>query len=406
MNKQEMIERYAENIVDAGINLKKGEVLLIKCPVWAYELARVVAKYAYKKGAKKVKIDYRDDYIDKEFYLHADDDILTTIYKYEIESAKYLIDEKAALLSIASPIPRLMEEIDAKKIQMRNKASMQHLGFLRDYTMSNKGKWCVVAYPNQEWADVVFKGKDNAYDLLMEAIMKASRVSNDKNDLINHMKNLEDHKDILNNLNLKTLIFKNNLGTNLSIDLVDDHIWGGGGEHSQDGQYFMPNIPTEEVFTMPHSHGVNGRVYSTKPLNYQGKIIKDFYLDFKDGAVVSYYAKENEEVLKNLLETDEGSTRLGEVALISNDSPISNMNILFYNTLFDENASCHLALGNAYTMNIKNGYEMSLDELKEKGYNSSMIHVDFMFGSKDMNIIGITKDNKEMKIFKNGNFVI
>ena len=406
MNQQEMLEIYAKNIVEAGLNIKKGEVLLIKCPVWAYELARIVAKCAYENGAKKVKIDYRDDYVDKEFYLYADEDVLTKIYKYEIESAKYLIDEKAALLSITSPIPRLMEGVDAKKIQMRNKASMQELGFLREYTMSNKGKWCVVAYPNQEWANIVFKDKDNAYDLLMEAIMKASRVSNEENVLANHMKSLEEHKDILNNLNLKSLIFKNNLGTDLKIDLVEDHIWGGGGEYSQDGQYFMPNIPTEEVFTMPHSHGVNGRVYSTKPLNYQGKIIKDFYLDFKDGAVISYHAKENEDVLKNLLETDEGSTRLGEVALISYDSPISNMNVLFYYTLFDENASCHLALGNAYTMNIKNGYNMNLDELKEKGYNSSMIHVDFMFGSKDMSIIGVTKDNKEIKIFKNGNFVI
>ena len=267
MNQQEMLEIYAKNIVEAGLNIKKGEVLLIKCPVWAYELARIVAKCAYENGAKKVKIDYRDDYVDKEFYLYADEDVLTKIYKYEIESAKYLIDEKAALLSITSPIPRLMEGVDAKKIQMRNKASMQELGFLREYTMSNKGKWCVVAYPNQEWANIVFKDKDNAYDLLKEAIMKASRVSNEENVLANHMKSLEEHKDILNNLNLKSLIFKNNLGTDLKIDLVEDHIWGGGGEYSQDGQYFMPNIPTEEVFTMPHSHGVNGRVYSTKPLN-------------------------------------------------------------------------------------------------------------------------------------------
>ena len=406
MNREEMIQEYARNIVEIGLAIKEGELLHINCPVCAHEFARAVAKIAYDRGAKRVHISYRDDYVNREFYLHADIDNVKTFYEYEIEEAKYLVSEKAALLSIVSPIPKIMEGIDPKKMQERSRASNEKFSFYREYSMSNKGKWCVVAFPNQLWADQVFNNKENAYDLLFDAIIKACRIGEDKNALMDHMKELEAHKDILNDLNLKSLVFKNSLGTDLKVDLVDDHIWGGGGEFSQNGEYFLPNIPTEEVFTMPHSHGVNGRVYSTKPLNYQGKIINDFYLDFKDGAVVSYHAEENEDMLKSMLESDEGSTRLGEVALISYDSPISNMNVLFYNTLFDENASCHLALGNAYTMNIKNGYEMNLDELKEKGYNSSMIHVDFMFGSKDMNIIGITKDNKEIKIFKNGNFVI
>lgn len=406
MNREEMIQEYARNIIEVGLAIKEGELLHINCPVCAHEFARVVAKIAYDRGAKRVHISYRDDYVNREFYLHADIDNVKTFYEYEIEEAKYLVSEKAALLSIVSPIPKIMEGIDPKKMQERNRASNEKFSFYREYSMSNKGKWCVVAFPNQLWADQVFDNKEKAYDLLFDAIIKACRIGKDKNALMDHMRELETHKDILNNLNLKSLVFKNSLGTDLKIDLVDNHIWGGGGEFSQSGEYFLPNIPTEEVFTMPHSHGVNGRVYSTKPLNYQGKIINDFYLDFKDGAVVSYHAEENEDMLKSMLESDEGSTRLGEVALISYDSPISNMNVLFYNTLFDENASCHLALGNAYTMNIKNGYEMSLDELKEKGYNSSMIHVDFMFGSKDMNITGITKDNKEIKIFKNGNFVI
>ena len=406
MNREEMIQEYARNIIEVGLAIKEGELLHINCPVCAHEFARAVAKIAYDRGAKRVHISYRDDYVNREFYLHADIDNVKTFYEYEIEEAKYLVSEKAALLSIVSPIPKIMEGIDPKKMQERSRASNEKFSFYREYSMSNKGKWCVVAFPNQLWADQVFDNKENSYDLLFDAIIKACRIGEDKNALMDHMKELEAHKDILNDLNLKSLIFKNSLGTDLKVDLVDDHIWGGGGEFSQSGEYFLPNIPTEEVFTMPHSHGVNGRVYSTKPLNYQGKIINDFYLDFKDGAVVSYHAEENEDMLKSMLESDEGSTRLGEVALISYNSPISNMNVLFYNTLFDENASCHLALGNAYTMNIKNGYEMSLDELKEKGYNSSMIHVDFMFGSKDMNITGITKDGKEIKIFKNGNFVI
>jgi aminopeptidase len=186
---------------------------------------------------------------------------------------------------------------------------------------------------------------------------------------------------------------------------VDGHIWGGGGELAQNGVYFAPNIPTEETFTMPHRLKVNGKVVATKPLNYQGKLIDDFYLVFKDGKVVEYDAKKEKEALKGLLELDEGSSHLGEVALISHDSPISNMNILFLNTLFDENASCHLALGNAYTMNIKDGNNLTEEELIAKGYNKSMAHVDFMFGSHDMEIVGITHDGKKVQVFKNGNFV-
>ncbi|HOE06651.1 MAG TPA: aminopeptidase, partial [Bacilli bacterium] len=188
-------------------------------------------------------------------------------------------------------------------------------------------------------------------------------------------------------------------------ELVENHIWGGGGEMAQTGVYFAPNIPTEETFTMPHSHRVNGKVVATMPLNYQGKLIEDFYLIFKDGKVVDYDAKKEKEALKSLLELDEGSSRLGEVALISYDSPISNTKILFYNTLFDENASCHLALGNAYTMNIKNGNDLSEEELLAKGYNKSITHVDFMFGSKDMNIFGIKQDGSKVQVFKDGNFV-
>ena len=295
MNREEMIQEYARNIIEVGLAIKEGELLHINCPVCAHEFARAVAKIAYDRGAKRVHISYRDDYVNREFYLHADIDNVKTFYEYEIEEAKYLVSEKAALLSIVSPIPKIMEGIDPKKMQERSRASNEKFSFYREYSMSNKGKWCVVAFPNQLWADQVFDNKENSYDLLFDAIIKACRIGEDKNALMDHMKELEAHKDILNDLNLKSLIFKNSLGTDLKVDLVDDHIWGGGGEFSQSGEYFLPNIPTEEVFTMPHSHGVNGRVYSTKPLNYQGKIINDFYLDFKDGAVVSYHAEENED---------------------------------------------------------------------------------------------------------------
>lgn len=408
MDKIKFMERFADVIIRLGLNLQKGQILNIKTNVEAYEFARIVASKAYKYGASDVVIKYNDDYISRAYFENVDLDTIKNIPDYIYHQAKYLVDNNACMLSISSPNPGIMKGLDINKMQEYNLAYMKKVPFLREYSMNNKGQWCVVSMPNKLWADKVFENDSDAYDKLFAAIMKASRIDLSRDsisDWQNHMKELEQHRDILNKYNFKTLHFKNSLGTDLHIDLVENHIWGGGGEYTQNGIYFSPNMPTEEVFTMPSAYGVNGRVYSTKPLNYQGHLIENFYLDFKDGAVVNYHAEKEEEALKALLETDDGSMRLGEVALISYDSPISNMNILFYNTLFDENASCHLALGNAYTMNIKDGYNLSLEELKKKGYNSSMIHVDFMFGSKDLSVIGTDHDGKEVVIFKKGNFV-
>lgn len=408
MDKIKFMERFADVIIRLGLNLQKGQILNIKTNVEAYEFARIVASKAYKYGASDVVIKYNDDYISRAYFENVDLDTIKNIPDYIYHQAKYLVDNNACMLSISSPNPGIMKGLDINKMQEYNLAYMKKVPFLREYSMNNKGQWCVVSMPNKLWADKVFENDSDAYDKLFAAIMKASRIDLSRDSISDwqvHMKELEDHRDILNKYNFKTLHFKNSLGTDLNIDLVENHIWGGGGEYTQNGIYFSPNMPTEEVFTMPSAYGVNGRVYSTKPLNYQGHLIENFYLDFKDGAVVNYHAEKEEEALKALLETDDGSMRLGEVALISYDSPISNMNILFYNTLFDENASCHLALGNAYTMNIKDGYNLSLEELKKKGYNSSMIHVDFMFGSKDLSVIGTDHDGKEVVIFKKGNFV-
>ena len=408
MDRIKFMERFADVIIKLGLNLQKGQILNIKTNVEAYEFARIVAVKAYEYGASDVVIKYNDDYISRAYFENVNIENIKNIPDYIYHQAKYLVDNNACMLSISSPNPGIMKGLDINKMQEYNHAYMKKVPFLREYSMNNKGQWCVVSMPNKVWADRVFENDKDAYDKLFKAIMKASRIDLTRDSLADwqeHMKRLEKHRDILNQYNFKTLRFKNSLGTDLSVDLVENHIWGGGGEYTQKGIYFSPNMPTEEVFTMPHAYGVNGRVYSTKPLNYQGHLIENFYLDFKDGAVVNYHAEKEEAALKALLETDDGSMRLGEVALISYDSPISNMNILFYNTLFDENASCHLALGNAYTMNIKDGYNLSLEELKKKGYNSSMIHVDFMFGSKDLSVIGTDHNGKEIVIFKKGNFV-
>jgi aminopeptidase len=277
--------------------------------------------------------------------------------------------------------------------------------------MGNRAPWTIVAAPNPVWAKQVFPklDEDAALEALWNAIFDASRVTID-NDPVqawnDHNRTLLAHNQILNAYNFKHLHFKNALGTDLIVELVKDHVWAGGGEHDTKGIYFNPNIPTEETFTMPYKWGTRGKVVATKPLNYQGKLIDDFYLVFDQGKVVEFDAKKEKQALENILNTDEGSRYIGEIALISHDSPISNTNILFLNTLFDENASCHMALGRAYPMNVKNGIHTSIEELEKIGYNNSMNHVDFMFGSQDMEIVGLTHDGKKVQVFKNGNFVI
>jgi len=407
MNKQKL-QKFAELTVKVGVNIKEGQLLVINSPVECREFTRLLVEEAYKAKAKDVIVRWSDDLVNKLYYENVSEEVLTDVPNYVIEQYKYIVSENGALISIAAPTPGLLKDIDPKRLNMSQRAVSDKIAFFRKYTMSNEGQWCVVSYPTQAWAEKVFPNTENAVDKLMDAILEASRVSEENDPVLEwkkHMDILAKHNKMLNEYNFKNLHFKNSLGTDLVVELVEGHIWGGGGEVAQNGVFFAPNIPTEETFTMPHKFGVNGKVVATKPLNYQGKLIEDFYLEFKDGKVVNFDAKKEKDALKSLIEFDEGSCRLGEVALISHDSPISKMNILFYNTLFDENASCHLALGNAYTMNIKDGHNLSEEELVKKGYNKSHTHVDFMFGSRDMEVYGTTHDEKLVKVFTNGNFV-
>lgn len=403
----EKLKKYADLAVQIGVNLQKGQILMINSPVECVEFTRLLVESAYKVGASYVLVRWHDDPINKTYYTYATEEVISEVPNYVVEQFKYVVDKGAAAISISAPTPGLFKDIDPKKLQLASKASHEHLGFYQKHMMANGSQWCVISYPTKAWAEKVFGGEES-FEKLLDAILSASRVTDDNDPIAEwkqHIENLARHNKMLNDYNFEKLQFKNKLGTDLEVGLVEGHIWAGGGETSQKGIDYCPNIPTEESFTMPHKEKVNGKVVATKPLNYQGKLIEDFYLVFKDGKVVDFDAKSEKDTLKSLLELDEGSSRLGEVALISYDSPISNTGILFYNTLFDENASCHLALGNAYAMNIKGGIGMKEEDLMEKGYNKSMAHVDFMFGSEDMEIIGITHKGEKVQIFKNGNFV-
>ncbi len=408
--KQILLEKMAKLAVHVGANVQNNQIVLISSPILAVDLVRLIQKEAYLAGAKKVYVDWNDDELNRNYYTYATKETLEEFPNFQLEKMKYLVENNACRIVIDSRNPEAMQGVNMEKVALVQRAIGPKTAFYQNHYSSSKSQWTIVAYPNKEWAKTVFPGlsQDEANDQLFDAIMKTSRISleNDPEaDWMKHTKTLEEHSKRMNQYNFKSLHFKNGIGTDLEIELVENHIWAGGGEMGGNGVYFVPNIPTEEVFTMPHKDKVNGKVVSTKPLNYQGQLIKDFYFVFKDGKVIEYDAKEGLDALKSLIELDEGSSRLGEVALLSNDSPISNLGILFNNTLFDENASCHLALGNAYSMNVVGGTMMEESELVKLGYNVSLTHVDFMFGSSDMEITGLTHDNKQVQIFKKGNFV-
>ncbi len=411
MPKKELIVKLAELAVKVGANVQKNQDVVIRTSTETKTLAREIAKQAYLAGAKHVHVQWSDEYISHETLLHASIEELQIVPEWIKNQYQHYVDLGACFISIASPIPGLNKDVDPVKSQKSGIAIQKAISFFREFLMGNKSQWTIVSEPNPVWAKQVFPDLDEeeAVEKLWLAILEASRVT-ENNDPIKewqeHNKRLLAHNKILNNYNFKHLHFKNSLGTDLIVELVKNHVWAGGGEVAGNGTYFNPNIPTEENFTMPYKWGTRGRVVATKPLNYQGKLIDQFWLEFKDGQVVDYDAKVEKNALTNLLETDEGSKYIGEIALISHESPISNTNILFLNTLFDENASCHMALGRAYPMNVKNGLNTEIKELEKIGYNNSMVHSDFMFGSKDMEIVGLTYDGKEVKVFEKGNFVI
>jgi aminopeptidase len=411
MPKQELLNKLAKLAVQVGVNVQKGQIVVVRATTEVKELAREVVEEAYKVGAKQVYVQWSDDFVSKSGLMYQTIDDLTDIPAWLVDQQRKYMDDGACYISISSPIPGLNKEVDPMKAQKQGVAAQKALSFFREHMMGNRTQWTIIAAPNPIWAKQVFPKlpENDAVEALWDAIFDASRVEEGKDPVLaweKHNEILLAHNKVLNNYNFKHLHFKNSLGTDLIVELVQNHVWAGGGENSTKGVYFNPNIPTEETFTMPYKWGTRGKVVATKPLNYQGKLIEDFWLEFVDGKVVNYDAKKEKDALKNILETDEGASYIGEIALISHESPISNTNILFLNTLFDENASCHMALGRAYPMNVKNGVNTPIEELEKIGYNNSMVHSDFMFGSSDMEITGVTQDGKEIKVFEKGNFVI
>lgn len=405
-----LLEKYARLVINTGLNLQPKQTLVITSPIECAPFTRLVSQLAYEAGARDVVIQWRDELFSKIRFLHAPEEVFEEFPEWQKEFYLSYVHQGAAFLSISASDPELMKDVNPERIMKAQKVSSTALKDYRNRLMSNKNVWCVISLPTRSWAKKVFPhlSEDESVQKLWEVILKTVRADTE-NPLFawdEHIINLKKRIDFLNSLSLKTLYYTNSLGTDLTIELPENHLWLGGSEFTPDGLEFVANMPTEEVFTLPKKTGVNGRVVSSMPLNYNGNLIEHFSLTFKDGRIVDYSAKRGYETLKTIIDTDEGSHFLGEVALVPYDSPISNSNILFYNTLFDENASCHLAFGKAYPVCIKNSTSMNQDDLEQAGVNESLVHVDFMIGTSDLEILGRTIENKEIPVFKNGNFIL
>ena len=408
MIKGKLLNDYANLIIKVGVNLQKGQGLEISCPTQNRDFALALTKAGYTAGASIVKVRWQDQEIDKLSYTYAKTEDLCNIPKWLIDSKNFLVEKNFCYVAVSADDPEAFKNIPAEKLFAVSKAKAKALKKFSDNMMANAIRWCVVSVPTKAWAKKVFPFKKDAVKLLSEQIENAMRL-NEQNPTLaweKHIDVLNARAKFLNDANFEYLHFTSSNGTDLKVGLADNHIWTSALEKAKDGIYFMANMPTEEIFTAPHREKVFGTLKSAMPLCSNGQIIDDFCITFKDGKIINYSAKKGYEALKGLINTDSGTKRLGEVALIGKNSPIAKSKVLFYNTLFDENASCHLAIGKAYPTTIKNGDKLSIKELEKLGANDSNEHEDFMIGTPDLSVVGIKKDNTKITLFDNGEWVI
>ena len=406
MMKKTVLKNYAKLITTMGLNVQKGQEVLIRAELDQPEFVKYVVEECYKAGASKVSIDWTYQPLTKTHVRYQKLKTLSTVEKWQEERLKMHVEKLPCELYILSEDPDGLNGVNQEKLAKSTQAKYKVIKQYKD-AMENKQQWCIAAVPSVAWAKKVFPDmpKVKAVEKLWEAILYTSRADKDPiKAWEEHNRDLTERCAYLNSLGLKTLEYKASNGTDLKIGLIDDAVFLGANETSLQGYTFNANIPSEEVFMSPKKGEAEGIVYASKPLSYQGELIEDFWIRFEGGKAVEVHAEKNEELLKKLISMDENAAYLGEVALVPYDSPISNLGITFYNTLFDENAACHLALGRGFTNSIKDYDKYTLEELWEKGVNDSMIHEDFMIGTEDLSIVGITKDGNRVQIFKDGNW--
>lgn len=405
------LEEYARLIVDQGLNVKARQLVVISAPVEAKALVRAVSKAAFERHAGDVVVRYKDDVVEKERLEHADDAAFDHVPDYDALFFNETAKDGACYLNITGNDPDLMKGVDMTRLveyraKLREATKLQH-----DKLDHMEAQWCVAACATPGWAQKVYPELSfhDAIERLWNAIFDACRVEpgKTKENWERHNASFVKKVDLLNGLDIASLHYKNKRGTDLVVKLPDGYRFAGGSSTLRDARHtvYFPNIPTEEVFSAPYKYGVDGVLYATMPLIYNGSVIEDFHFRFQEGKVVDFDARTGRDVLEAILKSDRNAAYLGEVALVPVDSPISKMDTIFYNTLFDENASCHFALGAAYLECVCDGLELREDQMDAVGLNDSRVHVDFMVGSEDLSIVATLKNGAKVDVFKNGNWV-
>ena len=406
---EKLLRDYARLIACQGGHVVKGDIVWVNAGLEQPEFVTYVVEECYKAGAKSVTVYWHQDPVGKLAYKYETVSSLADVTLMQLAKFKYWVKKLPTVIHIVSDDPDAMKGVNQNKV---TKAMMKRYPKIKKYrdAIDGKYKWCIAAVPGAAWAKKVFPKLDekDAVEALWAAILKTSRV--DGNDPV---KNWDDHNNFLigqtnklNNLGLKKLIYKASNGTDFQVELIDGIKWGGGVEVAPNKGQFNPNIPSEEVFTTPMRGKAEGTLVASKPLSYQGQLIEDFCISFKDGKVSEVKAKKNQSLLEKMVKMDEGASMLGEVALVPFESPINQTGILFYETLFDENACCHVALGAGFPELYPGALDMDEEQRTKIGINNSMIHVDFMIGTRDLSIKGIDKNGKEIQIFKDGTWAL
>ena len=410
--KKTVLREYAKLIATSGVATKKNDVVMIQASLDQPDFITMLVDECYKAGAARVIVDWSYQKIAKLHIRHQKPKVLGKVEDFEEARLKYRLEKNPSMIYILSDDPNGLAGINQAKYTKAMQEKMKVIKPYRDQ-MDNKYKWCIAAVPSAAWAKMVFPGVRTsvAVEQLWKAILMTARVIDKDGNMLDsdiewfhHNRNFAKRCEILNKAGLKALKYKASNGTDLTVGLMEQGSFLGGGEYTLGGEYYNPNIPTEEVFTTPKAGEAEGIVYSSMPLSWRGEIIDNFSIRFEGGRAVEVKAEKNEELLKQMISMDEGACMLGECALVPYDSPIRNSGIMFYETLFDENAACHFAMGEGFTNTVKDYSKYTREEMHAMGVNDSNIHVDFMIGTADLSVIGIKADGSEFPIFVDGNW--
>ena len=409
---ENMLMQYARLVAGVGINVQKGQTVVVRCPVDCAAFGRMLNQACFELGARDVVMEWRDDFCSRERYLYADDSVFDSNYPWDVQKNAELGRAGAGYITIAASDPENLRGVDPDRLSRKRDADGRDQKEFYRMMMSNGFPWCVVSVPVASWAKKVFPDDtdDAAMEKLWDAIFATVRVKEDGDAVQawrDHCAHLDEYAAKLNALKLTKVRYKNALGTDVTVGMPKEHVWLAGADTAKSGVRFVANMPTEEVFSAPQRDAVDGVLCASKPLALDGNLVEGIRLTLEHGRIVGIHADKGEDVLRQAIETDEGSHYLGEIALVPVDSPIAQSGLLYYNTLFDENAACHFAFGQAYPACVPGGDDLSDEELLVRGINAvSSEHVDFMVGTDDLSIIGTTSDGREVVIFKDGRFAL